>query len=498
MYRQLDPHLVVAAQRGDRDALDAVIAEYLPLVYNIVGRAVMRQVDVDDVVQETMLRVVRGIGTLHEPERFRSWLVAVTMNQIRDHAADRAVMPAPLADPDEIVDPAGDFVDLTLTQLRLSGQRREVAIAARWLDPDDRHLLSLWWQETAGYITRAEMAAALDVTAHSVTMRVTRMKGQLDAARLIVRALANSPRCPGLDEAAALWRGEESPLWRKRFARHIRDCARCAADDDFFPVEGLLSALPLVALPAGYLSRIRMAARQAAPAGPARPDSRPGARHGARHGGASGRARRAIRHGGHRTPLPGKAVLAAVAVTVTASAAAAGIYRATSAADAAPSSRGSVSTVRTAPAPRRAIAADSPAPSHSPTPTPAPPPVGAVTGYQGMCLDVRGANTADYTPVQVYGCNGTSAQRWTVEPDGTIQALGKCLDVYWGLTGQGTTIDLYTCNGTGAQVWRQQPNGELVNPQSGRCLDDVGNGGPWTQLIIDDCHDDDSQQWHLP
>ena len=103
---------------------------------------------------------------------------------------------------------------------------------------------------------------------------------------------------------------------------------------------------------------------------------------------------------------------------------------------------------------------------------------GAVTGYDGLCLDVRGANSANGTPVQVYTCNGTSAQNWTTEPNGTLQALGKCLDVVGGGTANGTLVDLYACNGTGAQVWQPQSNGSLVNPQSGACLDDTGFGGP--------------------
>jgi beta-glucosidase len=123
---------------------------------------------------------------------------------------------------------------------------------------------------------------------------------------------------------------------------------------------------------------------------------------------------------------------------------------------------------------------------------------GAVTGYQGLCLDVRSANSADGTPVQVYTCNGTNAQQWTVASNGTLQALGKCLDVVGGKTTNGTLIDLYTCNGTGAQQWTAQSNGELVNPQSGRCLDDTGSGGSGTQVQIWDCTDASNQQWKLP
>ena len=123
---------------------------------------------------------------------------------------------------------------------------------------------------------------------------------------------------------------------------------------------------------------------------------------------------------------------------------------------------------------------------------------GPVTGYQGLCLDVRSANSADGTPVQVYTCNGTNAQQWTVESNGTLQALGKCLDVSGGGTANGTHVQLYTCNGTGAQTWQAQANGELVNPQSAKCLDDTGLGGSGTQAQIWTCTDGANQQWTLP
>jgi Ricin-type beta-trefoil lectin domain/Glycosyl hydrolases family 16 len=131
-----------------------------------------------------------------------------------------------------------------------------------------------------------------------------------------------------------------------------------------------------------------------------------------------------------------------------------------------------------------------------------PPPsgtTGPITGYEGLCVDVRGANSANTTPVQVYTCNGTNAQQWTVVQAGsTLQALGKCLDIVGGGTANGTAVDLYTCNNTGAQVFEPQSNGELYNPQSGKCLDDTGYGGSGTQLQIWACADTSNQVWHLP
>jgi hypothetical protein len=131
-----------------------------------------------------------------------------------------------------------------------------------------------------------------------------------------------------------------------------------------------------------------------------------------------------------------------------------------------------------------------------------PPPsgnTGPITGYEGLCVDVRGASTALFTPVQVYTCNGTNAQQWTVvEAGSTLQALGMCMDINGGGTADGTTVDLYTCNDTGAQVWEPQSDGALYNPQSGKCLDDTGYGGSGTQLQIWDCSGNDNQQWNLP
>ena len=125
---------------------------------------------------------------------------------------------------------------------------------------------------------------------------------------------------------------------------------------------------------------------------------------------------------------------------------------------------------------------------------------GQVVGYGGLCMDVRGANSADFTPVQVYTCNGTPAQQWTVVQAGsTLHALGKCLDINGGGTADGTTVDLYTCNNTAAQVFIPQSNGSLYNPQSNKCLDDTGwSTTPGTQVQIWDCTGNANQQWSLP
>jgi ricin-type beta-trefoil lectin protein len=131
--------------------------------------------------------------------------------------------------------------------------------------------------------------------------------------------------------------------------------------------------------------------------------------------------------------------------------------------------------------------------------TPPPPPgSGPITGYESLCLDDRSASTADFNPVQVYTCNGTNAQDWTVESNGSLEVLGGCLDVAGAGTANGTLVDYYPCNGTGAQSWVHESNGELVNTNSGKCLDDTGYGGSGTQVQIWTCADTSNQQWNIP
>ncbi|MCT2277915.1 sigma-70 family RNA polymerase sigma factor [Micromonospora chalcea] len=257
--------VVDAARRGDRAAVDEVVSHCLPLVYNIVGRALNRSPDVDDVVQNAMVGVVRGLPGLRDPRSFRSWLVAVTMNEIRTHTQRRHTTPAPPEDIDNVIDPRADFEDLTLTQLRLSDQRREVVLATRWLDDDHRHLLSLWWLVEAGHLTRADLVDALKLAPHHVTVRVSRMKAQLDTARTVVRALTARPGCAGLADTAGGWDRQPAPVWRKRFARHIRDCPHCPdATNDLVPAERLLAGLALTPIPADLASDVTHSLRTVA------------------------------------------------------------------------------------------------------------------------------------------------------------------------------------------------------------------------------------------
>ncbi|MFE2843718.1 ricin-type beta-trefoil lectin domain protein [Streptomyces scopuliridis] len=124
---------------------------------------------------------------------------------------------------------------------------------------------------------------------------------------------------------------------------------------------------------------------------------------------------------------------------------------------------------------------------------------GTFTGLGGKCLDVAGGASANGTAVQLYDCNGSTAQRWTVGTDSTIRSLGKCLDVTSASTANGAKVQLYDCNGSGAQQWTYNAGtGDIVNTAADKCLDVTDNSpanGARAQIWT--CTGAANQKWRL-
>ncbi|MFD7730989.1 LamG-like jellyroll fold domain-containing protein [Kitasatospora phosalacinea] len=111
------------------------------------------------------------------------------------------------------------------------------------------------------------------------------------------------------------------------------------------------------------------------------------------------------------------------------------------------------------------------------------------TTGKNMCLDISNAGTADGTKVQMWTCNGSDAQSFTLGRDSTVHVLGKCLDTNQSGTDNGTPVQLWTCNNSASQKWVPGPfAGSLLNPNSGRCLaDPAASNSTGTQLVLWDC-----------
>ena len=120
-----------------------------------------------------------------------------------------------------------------------------------------------------------------------------------------------------------------------------------------------------------------------------------------------------------------------------------------------------------------------------------------LVGIGGKCVDVRYGRTVDGTPVQLFTCNGSIAQQWTIPGDGSVRALNRCLDTAGGANTKGTKTVIAACTGGPSQTWTLQAGSHaLVNTGSGMCLDVPGSRVVDSlQLQIYPCNGTPAQQW---
>ncbi len=83
--------LVRRAQRGDADALEGLLRELAPYLGRICGAIALDEGD--DALQDTMLAVVRHLGSLREPLAVRGWARRIAVREARRRAnGGRAVV----------------------------------------------------------------------------------------------------------------------------------------------------------------------------------------------------------------------------------------------------------------------------------------------------------------------------------------------------------------------------------------------------------------------
>ncbi|MFF4816089.1 ricin-type beta-trefoil lectin domain protein [Kitasatospora sp. NPDC001309] len=118
------------------------------------------------------------------------------------------------------------------------------------------------------------------------------------------------------------------------------------------------------------------------------------------------------------------------------------------------------------------------------------------------CVDLNGGAAANGTAIQLYDCNGSSAQQFSLGGDGTVRVLNGCMAPANAGTGNGAQMEYRTCDGTAAQKWIPLANEVLYHPASGRCLDlPGGHTDNGTRLQLWDCQMDQlgpNHQWFVP
>lgn len=119
-----------------------------------------------------------------------------------------------------------------------------------------------------------------------------------------------------------------------------------------------------------------------------------------------------------------------------------------------------------------------------------------IVGFTGRCVDVPGSDYSRGKQLQIHDCNGTNAQNWTFESDGTVRVNDMCMEVAWAWKHDGAPVQLMNCNGNPAQQFRLTSSLDLVNTNADKCVDVKDwagtNGG---KLQIWQCTGAENQKW---
>jgi RNA polymerase sigma-70 factor, ECF subfamily len=156
--------LVLRAQSGDREAFDALLEELAPALLRYVGRVTGDAALAQDVVQETLIAVVRKLSWLQDPSLFRPWAYRIASREafraLRKRRVDIALDDLPSAD----YDPPDPW------------QRERVLASVGRLAPGSRAVITLHYLEE---LTLSEVAAVLDLGINTVKSRLAYGLAQL-------------------------------------------------------------------------------------------------------------------------------------------------------------------------------------------------------------------------------------------------------------------------------------------------------------------------------
>ena len=158
--------LVIRCQLGERSAFDELTERWHPPIWKYVRRFCGDDDAAKDVAQDVWLRVLRGIGRLHDGSRLRSWLFGIARRTLMDRLRQRY---AGRVDTD--VDVAELAADQAVDSLEeeLAAMEHELAR----LPVIEREVLTLFYLRE---LSLAEVAEVLAVPLGTVKSRLFRAR----------------------------------------------------------------------------------------------------------------------------------------------------------------------------------------------------------------------------------------------------------------------------------------------------------------------------------
>ena len=179
-------HLVPLAKKGDEAALASILKQLQPVLRSFFISRIGNRIDVDDLVQNTLLRVHRGIVDLKDDSRLKAFAMKGALYELQDFYRGRYTPKESLFDahdPPEIGHDdlgAADRMDVDRALASLSDKAREIIELREY---------GYKYEEIAGMIGSTEAAIKMQVK-----RAFDRMRDALTLFLLWVLLPASMPR----------------------------------------------------------------------------------------------------------------------------------------------------------------------------------------------------------------------------------------------------------------------------------------------------------------
>ncbi len=247
--------LVAGLRAGRQEAFEVLHGAYAASIYGLALRIVDDQHEAQDVAQEVLIKVFRGLPGDETDLNLPAWLYRVTVNAAFDHVRARKRRPV------TVVDDAAPESAAAVNEFERAELSRRVESSLRELPK--RQQLALVLRDVHG-LSVGETASVLGLTKGSADVLLSRARAGF---RRVFLAGAGSlrGRCDMADKAlaAGVGRGERVPASLLEHSKTCPDCSRAVGLWGAAPV-GLGLLLPQVVLPAKLSLGATLAAAQAA------------------------------------------------------------------------------------------------------------------------------------------------------------------------------------------------------------------------------------------
>lgn len=179
--RDSDFAVAVRARSGDREAMAILVRQHSPAVTRLLWKFVRTQSDLEDLVQDTFLRMVKGLPRWRSEQPISHWILRIAANTGRDyfrrHVVRRRWMVEPRAEVGGENEPS-PAVEASDPQPDPAARAaaNEIKELLERLPPDDRALLTLQHLQGWGLV---EIARHFGWTHTATKLRAWRARRRL-------------------------------------------------------------------------------------------------------------------------------------------------------------------------------------------------------------------------------------------------------------------------------------------------------------------------------